>query len=92
MTSPGVAAFQQGRDLLVDWGHEMEDVDPAVKHHCDACGTMRVTGTLFRVFDANSKCWFLVARACFYALKKRPMPPELRQEAYEWEDVSNDTE
>ena len=82
-----LAAFQRDKHLVVDWDDYRYEVDPFDKHLCEGCGTMRITGMLFKVYDTRSKQWFKVASKCFFALKKEEMPDEIRQEARErWED------
>jgi len=75
------AAFAREHDFAVEWGLERHDVDPNKKHLCAACGTMRVTGTMFRVFDTRSRQWFEVAQNCFFRLKKRDMGKAAQKEA-----------
>ena len=82
--SPRLIEFMRGKHLVSDG--ELYYVDPAFKHKCDACGTMRSTGALFKVYDLWSKNWFLVASACYFKLNKRHMTESLRAEATErWE-------
>ena len=72
--------------LVVDRKSYEYDVDPQYKHKCDACGTMRVTSTLFKLYDTDSKEWFFLASNCFFKIKHGTMPDEIREEARErWE-------
>jgi len=86
MLSLRLQTFRRDHDLVINRAFYREDVDPAERHRCDACDTMRVTGTLFRIYCTRCKKWFKVAQHCYFALNVETMPTEMRQEARErWE-------